>query len=80
MKLNPGTVGFYRTKYPLELLKQLIPSVSDKTLPPLDRLGILDDLFALVSFPDRFTSTSINLLINCQPVRYYLAKQMQSVY
>lgn len=49
VKLNPGTVGFYRTKYPSELLQQFIPSIEDRSLPPLDRLGILDDLFALVS-------------------------------
>lgn len=49
VKLNPGTVGFYRTRYPSELLQQFIPSMKDKSLPPLDRLGILDDLFALVS-------------------------------
>lgn len=48
VKLNPGTVGFYRTKYPPELLQQFVPSVKNKSLPPLDRLGLLDDLFALV--------------------------------
>lgn len=49
VKLNPGTVGFYRVRYPPEMLAQLIPAIQDKSLPPLDRLGILDDLFALVS-------------------------------
>lgn len=48
IKINPGTVGFYRTKYPSEMLANLIPAVQDKSLPPLDRLGLLDDLFALV--------------------------------
>ncbi|XP_065204274.1 puromycin-sensitive aminopeptidase-like [Planococcus citri] len=48
IKVNPGTVGFYRTNYTADMLKVLIPSIADKTLPPLDRLGILDDLFALV--------------------------------
>ncbi|XP_073968531.1 puromycin-sensitive aminopeptidase [Rhodnius prolixus] len=48
VKLNPGTVGFYRVRYPPEMLAQLIPAIQDKSLPPLDRLGILDDLFALV--------------------------------
>ncbi|XP_065216102.1 puromycin-sensitive aminopeptidase-like [Planococcus citri] len=47
IKVNPGTVGFYRTNYTADMLKLLIPSIADKTLPPVDRLGILDDLFAL---------------------------------
>lgn len=49
VKVNPGTVGFYRTRYPLHLLEQFLPSIQDKSLPPLDRLGLLDDLFALVN-------------------------------
>jgi puromycin-sensitive aminopeptidase len=53
IKLNQGTVGFYRTKYPATMVQQFVPSIEDKSLPPLDRLGILDDLFALVSFNAR---------------------------
>lgn len=49
VKLNPGTVGFYRTCYPASMLEQFKPAIQDKSLPPLDRLGLLDDLFALVS-------------------------------
>lgn len=48
VKVNPGTIGYYRTRYTAEMLDQLIPSIRDQTLPPLDRLGLLDDLFALV--------------------------------
>ncbi|KAG4073866.1 hypothetical protein HA402_014071 [Bradysia odoriphaga] len=48
VKINPGTVGYYRTRYSPEMLDQLIPAVRNQTLPPLDRLGLLDDLFALV--------------------------------
>ncbi|XP_046659626.1 LOW QUALITY PROTEIN: puromycin-sensitive aminopeptidase-like [Homalodisca vitripennis] len=48
VKLNPGTVGYYRTRYPPAMLQQLQPAIQDKSLPPLDRLGLLDDLFALV--------------------------------
>lgn len=50
IKLNPGTVGFYRTQYSPDLLARFYPAIKDKTLPPLDRLGLLDDLFALVRF------------------------------
>ncbi|XP_034944824.1 puromycin-sensitive aminopeptidase [Chelonus insularis] len=48
IKINPGTVGFYRTRYSPEILDLLIPAVENRTLPPLDRLGLLDDLFAIV--------------------------------
>lgn len=48
IKINPGTVGYYRTRYTTEMLDQLIPAIKNQTLPPLDRLGLIDDLFALV--------------------------------
>ncbi len=48
IKLNPNTVGVYRVQYSSELLNLLLPSVSDKKLPPLDRLGLQNDLFAMV--------------------------------
>lgn len=48
VKINPGTVGFYRTRYPPKMLEEFLPSIKDMTLPPLDRLGLLDDLFAMV--------------------------------
>lgn len=48
VKLNPGTIGFYRTHYPHEMLEKFTNSICNHTMPPLDRLGLLDDLFALV--------------------------------
>lgn len=48
IKVNPGTIGYYRTSYSPEMLDQLIPAIKSRTLPPLDRLGLVDDLFALV--------------------------------
>ncbi|XP_078620093.1 puromycin-sensitive aminopeptidase-like isoform X4 [Branchiostoma floridae x Branchiostoma japonicum] len=47
VKLNPGTVGFYRTQYSAEMLDRLLPAIKDQSLPPRDRLGIQNDLFAL---------------------------------
>jgi puromycin-sensitive aminopeptidase len=41
-------VGFYRTQYPPEMLAQFVGAIHEKSLPPLDRLGLLDDLFAMV--------------------------------
>ncbi|XP_017757127.1 PREDICTED: puromycin-sensitive aminopeptidase isoform X2 [Eufriesea mexicana] len=48
VKLNPGLVGFYRTHYSPEAMDLLFPAVKDHTLDPLDRLGLLDDMFAMV--------------------------------
>ncbi|XP_011692376.1 PREDICTED: puromycin-sensitive aminopeptidase isoform X2 [Wasmannia auropunctata] len=48
LKINPGTIGFYRTRYSQPALSLLLPAIKDHTLPPLDRLGLLDDLFAMV--------------------------------
>lgn len=41
-------VGYYRTRYPASMLAQLVTAIRDGSLPPLDRLGLLDDCFALV--------------------------------
>lgn len=35
-------------QYPSEVLEGFLPAIRNKTMPPLDRLGLLDDLFALV--------------------------------
>lgn len=48
IKVNPGTVGYYRTRYTSDMLQQFRSAITDQSLPPLDRLGLLDDLFALV--------------------------------
>lgn len=37
IKINPGTIGFYRTQYTPEMLEKFIPAIQNKTLPPLDR-------------------------------------------
>jgi puromycin-sensitive aminopeptidase len=46
-KINIGETGFYRTAYSPELLEKLVTPVLNKTLPEIDRLGIIRDLFAL---------------------------------
>ena len=47
VKLNCGTVGFYRVQYASEMLDSLITGIKNCTLAPRDRLGIQSDLFAL---------------------------------
>lgn len=62
VKLNPGTVGYYRTRYPAAMLDRLVTAVSDGSLPPLDRLGLLDDCFALVQAGHTQTAESLKLM------------------
>ena len=47
-QLNNGSVGFYRTQYTSEMLDKLLPAIKDKTMPSRDRLGLQNDLFAMV--------------------------------
>ncbi|XP_069607811.1 puromycin-sensitive aminopeptidase [Ranitomeya imitator] len=47
VKLNPGTVGFYRTQYSPSMLDNLLPGIRDLSLQPVDRLGLQNDLFSL---------------------------------
>ncbi|XP_059468459.1 puromycin-sensitive aminopeptidase isoform X2 [Neocloeon triangulifer] len=63
VKVNPGTVGFYRTRYSPEMLSQLIPAIKSKTLPPLDRLGLLDDVFAMVQAGHTDTTEVLRLML-----------------
>jgi len=46
VKLNPGTVGVYRTRYSDALLDLLKQGIADGQLSPRDRLGLQSDLFA----------------------------------
>ncbi|XP_038635112.1 puromycin-sensitive aminopeptidase isoform X1 [Scyliorhinus canicula] len=47
IKLNPGTVGFCRIQYSPTMLESLLPSIRNLALPPVDRLGLQNDLFSL---------------------------------
>lgn len=60
-QLNPGTVGFYRVKYPAEMLEQFLPAIEQKLLLPVDRLNLLDDLFALVQ-SGQTSTTNVNTI------------------
>uniref|UniRef100_A0A672G4F4 Puromycin-sensitive aminopeptidase n=1 Tax=Salarias fasciatus TaxID=181472 RepID=A0A672G4F4_SALFA len=48
VKINPGTVGFYRIQYSSSMLESLLPGVRDLSLQPVDRLGLQNDLFSLL--------------------------------
>lgn len=62
IKINPGTIGYYRTQYTSQMIEQFIPAITNKTLPPLDRLGLHDDLFALVQNGASPTVDSLKLI------------------
>ncbi len=46
-KLNPDQTGFYRVRYSQQDLERLAEPIKSKTLPPIDRLGVQNDAFAL---------------------------------
>jgi len=48
IKINTGGVGFYRVRYPEDMLQALLPGIRDLSLPARDRLSLQSDLFALV--------------------------------
>ena len=56
VKINSGTTGFYRVKYGESELDALSSAVNSMDLGPSDRLGLLEDTFALVRA--RFTNAS----------------------
>eukprot|EP01111_Echinosteliopsis_oligospora_P007854 TRINITY_DN2317_c1_g1_i3.p1 TRINITY_DN2317_c1_g1~~TRINITY_DN2317_c1_g1_i3.p1 ORF type:complete len:885 (+),score=286.66 TRINITY_DN2317_c1_g1_i3:86-2656(+) len=47
IKFNYGQSGFFRIRYSEELLEKLLPPLKALTLPPVDRLGVQGDTFAL---------------------------------
>lgn len=55
-------MGFYRTCYSADSLQQLVSAIGQKTLPPLDRLGLIDDVFALVQAGHSPTVDALKLL------------------
>ena len=48
-QINTGGIGFYRTLYTEDMLHELLPGIKNQSMPPRDRLGLENDLFALVT-------------------------------
>lgn len=59
VKLNPKFASFYRVHYSDEMLDKFFISIEEKLLPALDRLNLVDDLFALVRAG--YVSTDVGL-------------------
>jgi puromycin-sensitive aminopeptidase len=62
IKINPGSFGYYRTQYDNKMLEAFTPSIKDLSLPPIDRLGLHDDLFALVMNGSCSTVESLSMI------------------
>lgn len=62
-KVNQGQTGFYRVKYTdEENIAQLGRSVREKSMPPEDRWGLQNDLYALVKSGDATLETYLDFL------------------
>ncbi|XP_058458878.1 puromycin-sensitive aminopeptidase isoform X1 [Malaya genurostris] len=66
VKLNPASIGYYRTQYTATLLDQFLPEISSNKMQPLDRLGLLDDLFALVQAGRSSTVDALKVMEACR--------------
>ena len=49
--MNPGSVGYYRVNYDADMLALLLQAVTDGSLDTRDHIQLIDDAFALVSYP-----------------------------
>ncbi len=61
-QINTGGIGFYRTQYAADMFDALMPAITSKALPPRDRLGMQNDVFALVGYS---STSDINLMAFC---------------
>ena len=61
--LNSGCVGYYRVHYQDEQdLNRLKPAIENKILGEVDRLSLIDDLFALVQAGKAETTDALELI------------------
>lgn len=63
VKINSHSQGYYRVKYPEQMLNLLIEAAKHKELDPLDRLNLNDDLFALARAGHMSTVDYLELLM-----------------
>lgn len=66
VKLNPGTSALYRVLYPEQMRRNLAESIKegDDAITPADRIGLLDDAFALARAGYLPTTEALDLLEN----------------
>lgn len=61
IKLNSGESGFYRVDYPAQILNSFKPWIKSQKLPPIDRLGLIRDSFALSESQELPTTQALEL-------------------
>ena len=72
-KINPGQTGFYHVCYTdAENLARLGAMVSNHQLPPVDRWGLQNDLFALVKSGHVPMATFLDMAEHYRPEKAYL--------
>lgn len=69
VKLNTSAIGTYRVRYDSEMLNQILPEIS--SLPPLDRVALLSDLYALVQAGKQSAVDLIKLMAVFKGERHY---------
>jgi len=62
IKLDAGGGGFFRIAYDDALLAAMKPLIEDKSLPAVDRLGVIGDAFALARSGVRSQTYALDLL------------------
>ncbi len=62
VKFNSEETGFYRVDYPAQMLAELHKPIQNKTLPALDRFGLVRDAFALAEAGEFPTTQALNLI------------------
>jgi puromycin-sensitive aminopeptidase len=62
IKLNPTETALFRTAYSKELLADLKAPISNQILSPIDRLGVIRDLFALAESGKKPTTDFFEML------------------
>ncbi|XP_055532156.1 puromycin-sensitive aminopeptidase [Wyeomyia smithii] len=66
IKLNPASIGYFRTQYTTQMLDQFLPEISNNKMHALDRLGLLNDLFALVQAGRSSTAVALKVMDACR--------------
>jgi puromycin-sensitive aminopeptidase len=72
-KLNVGQSGFYRTTYNSSHLKHLGEQIKKGHLDPVDRIGILSDMFETAKAGESDTADALHFLENFQHESNYAA-------
>ncbi|XP_049819152.1 puromycin-sensitive aminopeptidase-like [Aethina tumida] len=73
--------GYYRVQYTPDMLETLIPAIKYKTISSSDRLGILDDMFALMKYRKITSVCFLNFLKAYEKETFYIIlKRMLSIF